>query len=40
MKKGNDIHDELFEGEAVDVSVDDAVSMAGTECFVDSIGES
>lgn len=35
MKKGNEIHDELFEGEAVD-----AVSMAGTECFVDSIGES
>ena len=40
MKKGNEIHDELFEGEGVDVSVEDAVDMAGTECFVQSIGQS
>jgi len=40
MKRGNEIHDELFEGEGVDVSVEDAVSMAGMECFVNSIGES
>ena len=33
MKKGNNIHDELFEGEAVDVSVDDAVSMTETEAL-------
>ena len=40
IKKGNEIHDELFEGEGVDVSVEDAVDMAGTECFVQSIGQS
>ena len=38
LEKGNEIHDELFEGEGVDVSVEDAVDMAGTECFVKSIG--
>ena len=37
MKRGNEIH-ELF-GEGVDVSVDDAVSMARTECFVNSVGQ-
>ena len=40
IKKGNEIHDELFEREGVDVSVEDAVDMAGTECFVQSIGQS
>ena len=40
MKRGNEIHDELFEGEGVDVSVEDAVSMAGMECFVSSIDQS
>ena len=39
MTKGNEIHDELFEGEGVDVAVADAVDMAGTECFVESIGQ-
>ena len=39
MAKGNEIHDELFEGEGVDVAVVDAVDMAGTECFVESIGQ-
>ena len=40
MKRGNEIHDELFEGEGVDVSVEDAVSMAGMECSVNSIDQS
>ena len=39
MQKGNKIHDELFEGEGVDVAVEDAVEMAGTECFVQYIGQ-
>lgn len=39
MEKGNEIHDELFEGEGVDVTVEDAVSMAGRECFVHSVGQ-
>ena len=39
MKKGNEIHDELFEGEGVDVAVEDAVEMAGTECFVQYVGQ-
>ena len=38
MKKGNEIHDELFEG-GVDVAVEDAVNMAGALCFVDSVGQ-
>ena len=40
MKRGNEIHDKLFEGEGVDVSVEDAVSMAGMECSVSSIDQS
>ena len=39
ITKANEIHDELFEGEGVDVAVADAVDMAGTECFVESIGQ-
>ncbi len=39
MKKGNEIHDEMFEGEGVDVAVEDAVNMAGTLCFVKSVGQ-
>ena len=37
--KDNDIHDQLFEGEGSDVSVQDAVDMAGTGCRVQSIGQ-
>ena len=37
--KDNDIHDELFEGDGSDVSVQDAVDMAGTGCRVQSIGQ-
>ena len=40
MERGNKIHEELFEGEGVDVSVEDAVDMAGNECFVQPIGQS
>ena len=39
MTKGNEIHDELFENEAIDVAVEDAVDMAGTECGVQSLGQ-
>ena len=39
MKRGNEIHDELFEGEGVDVAVEDAVNMAGALCFVNSVGQ-
>ena len=39
MKKGNEIHDELFEGEGIDVSAEDAVSMAGTQCCANSVGQ-
>lgn len=34
---GNDIHDDIFEGDAVNVAVDDAIEIAGEECFVDKI---
>ena len=40
MVEGNKIHDELFEGEAVDVAVQEAVDMAGTECYIQMIGQS
>ena len=39
MKRGNEIRDEIFEGEGVDVLVEDVVSMAGMECSVNSIGD-
>ena len=39
MKRGNEIHDELFEGEGVDVAVEDAVNIAGALCFVNSVGQ-
>lgn len=34
---GNDIHDDIFEGDAINVSVDEAVQIAGEECCVDKI---
>ena len=40
MVEGNKIHDELFEGEGVDVAVQDAVETAGAECFVQALGQS
>ena len=36
--KGNDIHDDMIEKEAVDVAVHDAVDLAGDECNVNCIG--
>ena len=35
--KGNEIHDDLFEGGAVNVSVQEAVEVAGGECSVNKI---
>ena len=38
MIKGNRIHDDLFDHEGINVTVDDAVSMAGEECGVRALG--
>lgn len=38
MIKGNLIHDDLFDQEGINVTVDDAVSMAGEECRVRAMG--
>ena len=37
MLRGNEIHDDIFDNDAVNVAVDDAVEIAGEECFVDKI---
>ena len=34
MVKGNKIHDDLFDEEAVDLEVEEAVSLADTECGI------
>ena len=34
---GNEIHDDIFEGDAVNVAVDEAIEIAGDECFVNKI---
>lgn len=39
MIKGNKIHDDLFDHDATNVTVEDAVSMAGEECGVESLGQ-
>ena len=39
MVKGNKIHDDLFDQQAVDLEVEDAVSLADTECGVQRIGQ-
>lgn len=39
MKRGNEIYDELFEGEGVDVVVEDVVNMVGVLCFVNLVGQ-
>lgn len=36
--RGNQIHDDLFDHEGINVTVDDAVSMAGEECGVQRLG--
>ena len=38
MIRGNQIHDDLFDHEGINVTVDDAVSMAGEECVVQRLG--
>lgn len=38
MIKGNLIDDDLFDQEGINVTVDDAVSMAGEECGVRALG--
>ena len=38
MIKGNRIHDDLFDHDAINVTVEDAVSMAGEECGVRRLG--
>ena len=39
MVKGNKIHDDLFNEEAVDLEVEDAVSLADTECGIQRSGQ-
>ena len=39
MSKGNDNHDALFDNKAVNLSVQDAVEMAGDEFGVHSVGQ-
>ena len=39
MVKGNKIHDDLFDHQAVDLEVEDAVSLADSECGVQSVGQ-
>ena len=39
MIKGNKIHDDLFDHDATNVPVDDAVSMAGEQCGVRMLGQ-
>lgn len=39
MIKGNKIHDDLFDHEAVDLEVEDAVSLADNECGVQRVGQ-
>ena len=34
---GNEIHDDIFDCEAINVAVDEAIQVAGDECFVDKI---
>lgn len=37
--KGNDIHDDIFENEPVNVTVGEAIEIAGNECCVKEIGQ-
>ena len=39
MTSGNDLHDELFDHEGVNVNVDEAVDMAGEDCGVACLGQ-
>ena len=37
LLRGNEIHDHIFDKDAVNVAVDDALEIAEEECFVDKI---
>lgn len=37
IRTGNDIHDELFGGEGINVAVDDAIDAAGDHCHIGGI---
>ena len=39
MIKGNKIHDDLFDRQAVDLDVEDAVALADNECGVQGVGQ-
>ncbi|KAL9977845.1 hypothetical protein ACROYT_G015297 [Oculina patagonica] len=39
MAKGNKIHDDLFDHDATDVTVEEAESLAGEECGVRTLGQ-
>lgn len=39
MIKGNKLHDDLFDQQAVDLKVEDAVCLADNECGVESVGQ-
>lgn len=39
MIKGNQVHDDLFDHHATNVTVEDAESMAGKECGVQTLGQ-
>lgn len=39
MIKGNQIHDDLFDHDATNVTVEDAESLAGEECGVRTLGQ-
>ena len=39
MTRGNDLHDELFDHEGINLTVDEAVEMAGEDCGVLCLGQ-
>lgn len=39
MIKGNKIHDDLFDRQAVDLDVEDAIALADNECGVQGVGQ-
>jgi len=39
IMRGNDLHDELFDHEGIDLNVDDVVEIAGEDCGVLCLGQ-
>lgn len=39
MTRGNDLHDELFDHEGINLTVDETVEMAGEDCGVLCLGQ-